>query len=114
MKAKDLIPSGISHNVLSAGTFFKGDITTIDDFRLDGKLEGNIECKGKVVIGPKAEVTGNIKCQNADFMGKIQGRVLIEETVSLKASVVFAGEIEAKFLEIEPGATFNGTCKMIN
>ena len=114
MKAKELITSGISHNVLSSGTFVKGDVKTDDDFRLDGKLEGNIECGGKVVIGAKAEVIGNINCLNADFMGKIQGNVVVQETVSLRASVVFDGEIVVKYLEIEPGATFNGTCKMIS
>ena len=107
-----MVTSGASHNVLSSGTFFKGDVTTEDDFRLDGKLEGNIECQGKVVIGPKAEVIGNIKCLNADIMGNIQGNVLIQETGSLKASVIFKGEIIAKYLEIEPGATFDGTCKV--
>lgn len=114
MKAKEFLPTGISHNILSCGAFLKGDIMTEDDFRLDGKMEGNIECQGKVVIGMKAEMIGNIKCKNADFMGNIRGNVVVQETVSLKASVVFTGEIEAKYLEIEPGATFNGTCKMIS
>lgn len=112
MKTREMAMSGATHNVLSASTYFKGDITTEDDFRLDGKLEGNIECGGKVVIGPKAEVIGNIKCVNADVMGKIQGNVLIQESGSLKASVIFVGEIVAKYLEIEPGATFDGTCKV--
>ena len=114
MKGKEQNSSGISHNALSSGTYIKGDIKAEDDFRLDGRLEGNIECAGKVVIGSNAEVIGTIKCQNADFMGKIQGNVEVLETISLRASVVYNGEIIAKFLEIEPGATFNGTCKMIN
>ena len=77
-----------------------------------GHLDGNIECSGKVIIGPHAEINGNIQCQNTDLMGVINGNIIIYEVASLKASVKFTGEIAAKYIEIEPGASFNGTCKM--
>jgi cytoskeletal protein CcmA (bactofilin family) len=114
MKNKDVISSGIAHNALATGTYIKGDIKAEDDFRIDGKFEGNIECVGKVIIGPQAEVVGNIQCQNTDLMGSVTGNITILETASLKASVKFTGEIVAKFVEIETGASFNGTCKMIS
>jgi cytoskeletal protein CcmA (bactofilin family) len=114
MKNKETISSGIAHNALATGTYVKGDIKAEDDFRIDGKLEGNIECSGKVIIGPQAEILGNIRCQNTDLMGTIVGNISILETASLKASVKFTGEIVAKYIEIEPGASFNGTCKMIS
>jgi cytoskeletal protein CcmA (bactofilin family) len=106
--------SGIAHNALAVGTYIKGDIKAEDDFRIDGKLEGNIECAGKVIIGPQAEIFGNIQCQNTDLMGTINGNITIHETASLKSSVKFTGEIISKYIEIEPGASFNGTCKMIS
>lgn len=114
MKAKEIISSGIAHNAIAAGTIVKGEIKAEQDFRIDGKLEGDIECAGKIIVGPQAEILGNIKCTNADLMGRIQGNVYIEETVSLKASVIYNGEIVTKYLEIEPGAVFNGSCKMLN
>jgi cytoskeletal protein CcmA (bactofilin family) len=114
MKNKETYSSGISHNALAAGTYVQGNIKAEDDFRIDGKLEGNIECAGKVIIGPQAEILGNIYCLNTDLMGTIIGNISIQETASLKASVKFTGEIIAKYLEIEPGALFNGSCKMIS
>jgi cytoskeletal protein CcmA (bactofilin family) len=111
MKNKE-ISSGIAHNAFAAGTFVRGDIKAEEDFRIDGKLEGNIECAGKVVIGPQAEIIGNIQCVNADLLGKIAGNITISEIASLKASVKFTGEIVAKCLEIEAGASFNGVCRM--
>ena len=114
MKTKEASPSGIAHNALAAGTSVKGDIKAEEDFRIDGKLEGNIECSGKVIIGPQAEINGNIQCQNTDLMGMVTGNIMIYEVASLKASVRFTGEIVAKYIEIEPGASFNGTCKMLN
>ncbi|MDR1783259.1 MAG: polymer-forming cytoskeletal protein [Dysgonamonadaceae bacterium] len=105
---------GIAHNALAVGTYLKGDIKAEEDFRIDGKLEGNIECAGKVVIGPQAEIKGNIQCQNTDLLGTIVGNITILETASLKSSVRYTGEIVAKYVEIEAGAMFNGTCKMMN
>jgi len=114
MRNKENSSSGIAHNAMAVGTYIKGDIKAEEDFRIDGKLDGNIECTGKVIIGPQAEITGNIQCQNTDLMGTVIGNIMIYEVASLKASVRFAGEIVAKYIEIEPGASFNGTCKMLN
>ena len=114
MRNKDNGSSGIAHNALAVGTQAKGNIKEEEDFRIDGKLEGNIECAGKVIIGPQAEIIGNIQCQNTDLMGTVTGNIMIHDVASLKASVRFTGEIVAKYIEIEPGASFNGTCKMLN
>jgi cytoskeletal protein CcmA (bactofilin family) len=113
-KNKETVSSGIAHNALSAGTCVTGDIRAEEDFRIDGKVEGNIECSGKVIVGPQAEIVGNIQCQNTDLMGTIVGNITIYETASLKSSVRFTGEIAAKYIDIEAGAIFNGTCKMLN
>jgi len=114
MRNKETSSIGIAHNTLAAGTYVKGDIKAEEDFRIDGKLDGNLECAGKVIIGPQAEINGNIQCQNTDLMGIINGNIMIYEVASLKSSVRFIGEIIAKYIEIEPGASFNGTCKMLN
>jgi cytoskeletal protein CcmA (bactofilin family) len=109
---KDSNSSGIAHNALAIGTMVKGNIQAGEDLRIDGKVEGLIECAGKVVIGPQAEIVGDIHCTNADITGKVNGNLLIKETLSMKSTCVFSGDVVAGSLEIEPGAIFNGTCKM--
>jgi len=113
LKAKQIIPISGSHNSLASGTSVKGNIVAGEDIRIDGKVEGNIECSGKIIVGPTAEIIGQIVCQNAEFMGKIQGNARANGTLCLKNSVQYFGDIVAKNLEIEPGAVFNGACKMI-
>lgn len=112
MKLKDSISSGASHNTLAQGTIIKGEIKAEEDLRIDGKLQGNIECSGRVVIGPHAQIEGDIHCINVDLLGTINGKLFVQETFSLRASGTFIGEVVAGNLEIEPGATFNGSCKM--
>ena len=113
LKAKQIIPISGSYNSLASGTTVKGNIVAGEDLRIDGKVEGDIECSGKVVVGPTAEVIGQIFCHNAELMGKIQGDTHANGTLCLKNSVQYFGDIVAKNLEIEPGAAFNGTCKMM-
>ena len=59
IKQKEENTNGGLHNTLAAGTTVKGDIVTETDFRLDGKIEGDVSCSGKIVIGPKGNVTGD-------------------------------------------------------
>lgn len=102
------------HNTLAAGTHVKGDITTEADLRLDGQVEGNIQCNGKIVIGPKSTVTGNITATNAEILGEVKGNVQISGKLTLKATAIIQGDVITQTLEIEPNARFNGICKMTN
>ena len=106
IKQKEENTNGGLHNTLAAGTTVKGDIVTETDFRLDGKIEGDVSCSGKIVIGPKGNVTGNIVSTNAEILGEVEG------SIHVSAKLVLKGDIFAQTLEIEPNARFNGVCKM--
>lgn len=99
-------------NILGAGTIVKGEIQVNGDFRIDGTLNGNIHCKGKVVVGTTGTIEGEIVCQNADFSGSVTATVKVAELLTLKETAKFSGEITTGKLAIEPGAKFSGTCKM--
>ncbi len=101
-----------SHSVLSQSVKFSGEITAKDDLRIDGSIEGNIFCEGKVIIGTEGSVTGNIKSSSIELMGKIVGDVVVTEIVRLKSTSYFKGEIVAENIEIEAGASFFGNCRM--
>ena len=113
LKAKQIIAPGV-HNTLAEGTILKGEIKAEEDFRIDGIVEGIINCNGKIVIGAKGSVNGQINCVNAELMGKLQGTIRTTETLVLKSTAVYSGDAYARTMEIEPGAVFNGTCTMIN
>lgn len=112
IKQKDENTAGGLHNTLAAGTTVKGNIITETDFRLDGKVEGDINCNGKIVIGPKGQVVGNITSANAEILGDVDGSVRVSEKLILKATANIKGDVFAQSLEIEPNARFNGVCNM--
>ena len=104
--------SGGVHNVLAGGTVLCGTIVTESDFRLDGRIEGDINCKGKIVVGPKGSIMGNIVSEHAEILGSVEGTIHIKEKLILKSTANIKGDIYTQTLEIEPGAIFNGTCTM--
>ena len=101
-------------NIISIGTKITGDIETDGDFRIDGNIEGNVNSKGKVVIGNNGFVKGEIICSNAEISGTISGKITVSELLSLKSSSKVNGDIKTGKLSIEPGAVFSGTCAMGN
>lgn len=101
-----------AHNLIASGTIIKGEINSAVDIRIDGSVEGTIFSKGKVVVGEKGVVNGEIKASNIDIMGDVKGNIISVNTLSLKASGVINGDISTQTLIIEQGAKFNGNCKM--
>ena len=101
-----------STNTIGKGTVLEGNIETYGNIRIEGKVIGNIKSKSKIALGNSSYVDGNIIAQNADLEGEVKGRIEISEMLILKATAVVHGDIITGKLVVEPGAVFNGTCKM--
>jgi cytoskeletal protein CcmA (bactofilin family) len=99
-------------NRIVEGTTIQGTIISPADFRLDGHLIGNFQCKGKLVIGPAGSVKGDIICKNCDIEGKFEGKIQVTEILNLKAKASVNGEVICGKLAVEPGAEFSATCVM--
>ena len=106
------IPTDSLRNQIGTGTVIKGNIESSGDIRFDGNLVGNIKTKGKVVIGSTGEVKGEVNCSSSIVEGKIEGKIIVDELLTLNATSVINGDIVAKKLAIEPGARFSGNCNM--
>ena len=101
-----------STTIIGAGTIITGDIESSGDIRIDGKLIGNLSSKAKVLIGQDGIVEGDIIGQQADIMGKVTGKIKIYELLQLRGKSNVSGEITTGKLEVEPSASFNGSCQM--
>ena len=99
-------------NVVAKNTAIIGDITSEGDFRIDCTLEGNIKTKGRVIICAEGSVKGKIDAVNSDIEGKFSGDLLVQETLTIKATANISGDVVIGKLSVEPGATFNASCSM--
>jgi cytoskeletal protein CcmA (bactofilin family) len=101
-----------SSNVIGKGTVLEGNIETYGNIRIEGKVLGNVKSKSKIALGAGSHIDGNIIAQNADIEGEVKGRIEISDLLVLKATAAVHGDIITGKLVVEPGAVFNGSCKM--
>lgn len=111
-KPKTMSEPGGQPNRIEKNTKIKGDIISEADFRIDGKLDGNVKTSGKVVIGKGGYIHGKVECVNADIEGNFNGELLVSELLSLKSTAVIEGTVTVAKLSVEPGANFNASCSM--
>ena len=101
-------------NRIALGTVFKGQITSVNDIRIDGRFEGRLESKKRLVVGEHAVVNGDIISNNVDFSGTMSsGTLYVEDTLSLKSGCSVNGDLRFKRLQVELDAVINGTCHVI-
>lgn len=99
-------------NLIGFGTEIHGDVACGGDLRIDGTLVGNINAKGKVVIGETGRIKGEITCKNTDVSGTVDGKIMVSELLSLKSTAKVIGDMSTNRLAIEPGSRFTGYCDM--
>ena len=104
--------SGLMFNALTAGSKIVGNITADSDFRIDGQIEGDLNCSGKVVIGEAGRIKGTIVCQQAEILGLMEGKINCHQQLSLRSNGKINGDVHTKTLIVEPGALFHGSCSM--
>jgi cytoskeletal protein CcmA (bactofilin family) len=110
--AKNMEVDSNTINLIGSGTTIEGNITSTGDIRVDGILKGNLNTKGKVIIGESGKVIGEIYCKILEVEGNIEGKVFTSELLSFRASSRLVGDITTNKLAIEPGAVFSGKCDM--
>jgi cytoskeletal protein CcmA (bactofilin family) len=111
-KYNEVEPKPTSVSVITPGTIISGDIDGNGDIRFDGTLTGNLSTSGKLVVGETGSVKGEIKCSNSVVEGKVEGKITVNDLLTLKSTARVLGDIEINRLAIEPGCKFSGNCKM--
>lgn len=104
--------NGAAFNALTSGSKIIGTVIADSDFRIDGTIEGNIQCNGKVVIGERGTMKGDVIAQSAEVQGHMEGKLDVKQTLALRANSHLQGDIKTVTLIVEPGAVFNGSCEM--
>ena len=99
-------------NKIVAGTEINGDLTSDSNIHLEGEVNGNVSCAGRVVSGSSGKINGNLVCVNAEIEGAMEGQLMVENLLVLRSTARIKGDIQTMKLHIEEGAFFEGACVM--
>lgn len=95
-------------NVLNSDVELKGTLKFAGELTFDGKLDGDINSEGTLLLGDNAVVKGTIDVGTVIVRGKITGNVIAKEKIDIKAKTELFGDVRAAKLVIEEGVTFVG------
>lgn len=100
-------------NILATGSVVNGEINTVSDFRIDGTVNGPVTTKGRVVIGEKGVLIGELTAPKIDIAGTVKGKIICSDDLIFRSTAVIECDITTKTITIEPGAKLDGTCSMV-
>jgi cytoskeletal protein CcmA (bactofilin family) len=98
--------------LLAKGVVLKGEIHVEGTVRIDGRLDGEIQTKGHVIIGEDGLVQGMITAGTVVSSGRIKAKVTANERVQLLKTATLIGEVLTPIFIMEEGAKFQGTTDM--
>jgi cytoskeletal protein CcmA (bactofilin family) len=98
--------------LLAKGVVLKGEIHVEGTVRIDGRLDGDIQTKGQVIIGEDGLVQGTITAGAVVSSGRIKAKVMANERVHLMKTATLIGEILTPVLLMEEGAKLQGVIDM--
>jgi cytoskeletal protein CcmA (bactofilin family) len=108
------IKEGNLSGFVGSGTIVTGEANFKAMMRVDGHLSGRINSSsGTLIVGANGKVDANIEVAVAIVHGTVNGDIIATQRLELGRASKLNGNIQTTSLMIEPGALFEGTCKMI-
>ena len=92
--------------VIGSGMEIVGSLQSTGLVRVAGKVLGNVNAAGQVLVARGGHVDGDVHAREAVLDGEITGSI-VAERVEVQASAVIHGDITASRLIIHEGAVLN-------
>ena len=99
--------------ILSPDIDFTGSLRFEKPFLIRGKVSGEINATGLLVVDEEAVVNANINALKVLIRGQVKGDVTAVEKVEVTVTGRLAGNVTAPEILMETGCIFNGRCTMV-
>jgi cytoskeletal protein CcmA (bactofilin family) len=94
---------------IGQGVVVEGRITSTQDLRIDGKVDGTIEVGSHgLTLGTNAMVTANLIGRSILISGRVVGNVTATERLEVQPTASIEGDISAPRLVVAEGAIIKG------
>lgn len=108
------IKEGNLSGFVGNGTVVTGEANFKAMMRIDGHLSGRVNSSsGTLIVGANGKVDANVEVAVAIVHGTVNGDIIATQRLELGRAAKLNGNIQTASLMIEPGALFEGSCKMI-
>jgi len=112
IKKDSQVKPDVIETIVGLNTEIEGIITSQGSVRIDGRLRGEVNIKGNLVVGDHGLLEGGVTAKSVVVAGQIKGNVNALEKIEINKNGKLIGDIVSKYVIIEEGSVFTGHCKM--
>ena len=96
------------NTIIGPNTSLKGDIDAGGFTRIDGSIMGNVNAKGRVVIGERARMRSNVSGTAVTIGGVVYGNVIAAESLLILSTALVLGDIITRRIQADEGCLIHG------
>jgi cytoskeletal protein CcmA (bactofilin family) len=108
----DVLDDADFDTILSSDIDFSGTLSFEKPFLIRGRLTGEIDAQGLLLIDEEAVVNADIKAPRIIIRGAVQGNITASASIEITGSGKLKGNISSPSVAMESGCLFNGHCAM--
>jgi cytoskeletal protein CcmA (bactofilin family) len=98
------------NTIIGSGSGISGNVRVSGFVRVDGDIDGNLETTGKVIIGEKARIRGNVTAKSVVVGGIVEGDIAAPEFIRMFATSAVFGDVITHRFEVAEKGFFHGHC----
>jgi cytoskeletal protein CcmA (bactofilin family) len=104
--------NGSQSSVVGKTLLIKGEINSDDEILIEGKIQGKINVKNRVIVGVNGNVEADIEAKEVIIKGKVTGNVKGGQRVEIVPAGVLHGNINSPRVVIAESGIFEGSIEM--
>jgi cytoskeletal protein CcmA (bactofilin family) len=104
--------TGNQSSLIGNTLLIKGEVFSEDEILIEGKIQGKINVKNRVIIGVNGNVEADIDAREVIIKGKVTGNVKGGQRVEIVPAGVLHGNINSPRVVIADSGVFEGNIEM--
>jgi len=96
------------NTIIGPNTSLTGDIEAGGFTRIDGSIRGDVKAKGRVVVGERARMKGNVSGTNITVGGVVCGNIIADGHLVILSTAIVIGDIITRRIQADDGCFING------
>jgi len=100
------------NTIIGPNTSLSGNIEAGGFIRIDGSIRGNVQAKGRVVIGERARMKSNVTGTNITIGGVVYGNIIADGNLVILSTALVIGDIITRRIQADDGCLIHGGVKV--
>ncbi|MDR1863365.1 MAG: polymer-forming cytoskeletal protein [Treponema sp.] len=100
------------NTIIGPGTSVSGDIESGGFTRIDGNIRGDVNARGRVIIGENARMKSNVSGTFVTVGGVVFGNVLASERLVILATGLIMGDVITRRIQADDGCLVHGRIRV--